>query len=129
MSHLSRIKTSLTNQEILKKTLQDLNFTYKNTNRNNINIYDHEVHSHNITIEQNGQDLFMFFWDGKEYSLLADLQLWNMNIPYTKLLEKITQQYSYNTILQESAKYGFKNINQKILEDGSIQLVIQRWNS
>nr|YP_010903185.1 hypothetical protein REP76_pgp192 [Hypnea cornuta]WCH55638.1 hypothetical protein [Hypnea cornuta] len=126
MSHLSRIKTSLIDKKILTKTLQDLNFTYKNTSGNNTN--NDRINCDNITVEKNGKDLFVFFWNGKEYSLLADLQLWTMNIPYTKLLEKITQQYSYNTIIQESAKYGFTNINQKKLEDGSIQLVIQKWN-
>nr|YP_010902588.1 hypothetical protein REP55_pgp193 [Hypnea nidulans]WCH54443.1 hypothetical protein [Hypnea nidulans] len=127
MSHLSRIKTSINSKEILKKTLKDLNFTYRNTSEDNID--DKKINSQNITIEQNGKDLFVFYWNGKEYSFLTDLQLWTMNIPYTKLLEKITQQYSYNTILQESTRYGFQNINQKILKDGSIQLVIQRWNS
>nr|YP_010903383.1 hypothetical protein REP88_pgp192 [Hypnea cryptica]WCH55836.1 hypothetical protein [Hypnea cryptica] len=126
MSHLSRIKTSLIDKKILTKTLQDLNFTYKNTSGNNTN--NDRINCDNITVEKNGKELFVFFWNGKEYSLLADLQLWTINIPYTKLLEKITQQYSYNTIIQESAKYGFTNINQKKLEDGSIQLVIQKWN-
>nr|QCI07219.1 hypothetical protein [Hypnea pannosa] len=127
MSHLSRIKTSITSREILQKTLQDLNFMYKNTKTNDK--HHHKIDCQNITVQQNGKDLFIFSWNGKEYLFLADLQLWSINIPYTKLLEKITQQYSYNTILQESAKYGFENINQKTLEDGSIQLVIQRWNS
>nr|YP_010902787.1 hypothetical protein REP59_pgp193 [Hypnea flava]WCH54841.1 hypothetical protein [Hypnea flava] len=127
MSHLSRIKTSITNKEILKKTLKDLNFVCIDKKINNKN--DYIINSKNLIIQQNGKDLFAFSWNGKEYSLLADLQLWNMNIPYTKLLEKIIQQYSYNTILKESAKYGFENINRKTLEDGSIQLVIQRWRS
>nr|YP_010902388.1 hypothetical protein REP52_pgp194 [Hypnea nidifica]WCH54243.1 hypothetical protein [Hypnea nidifica] len=127
MSHLSRIKTSITNQEILKKTLKDLNFVYTNKKINNNN--DYTINFNNLIVQHNGKDLFIFSWNGQEYSLLADLQLWNMNIPYTKLLEKITQQYCYNTILRESTKYGFENINRKTLEDGSIQLVIQRWNS
>nr|WCH54642.1 hypothetical protein [Hypnea edeniana] len=127
MSHLSRIKTSITNKEILKKTLEDLNFVCTSKTINNKD--DYIINSNHLIVQQNGKELFAFSWNGKEYSLLADLQLWNMNIPYTNLLEKITQQYSYNTILKESAKYGFKNTNRKILEDGSIQLVIQRWHS
>nr|YP_010903581.1 hypothetical protein REP92_pgp194 [Hypnea wynnei]WCH56433.1 hypothetical protein [Hypnea wynnei] len=127
MSHLSRIKTSITNEEILKKTLKELNFTCINKTINNQQ--KTITNSNNIIVQQNGKDLFIFSWNGKQYSLLADLQLWNLNIPYAKLLEKITQQYSYNAILKESAKYGFENINQKTLEDGSIQLVIQRWHS
>nr|YP_010902986.1 hypothetical protein P4C74_pgp193 [Hypnea pseudomusciformis]WCH55040.1 hypothetical protein [Hypnea pseudomusciformis]WCH55439.1 hypothetical protein [Hypnea pseudomusciformis]WCH56633.1 hypothetical protein [Hypnea pseudomusciformis] len=125
MSHLSRIKTSIIHKEILIKTLQDLNFTYKNTSGNSTN--NHGTNYDNITVQKNSKDLFIFLWNGKEYSLLADLQIWTMDIPYTKVLEKITQQYSYNTILQESAKYGFTNINQQTLEDGSIQLVVQKW--
>nr|WCH55239.1 hypothetical protein [Hypnea brasiliensis] len=123
MSHLSRIKTSITNKEILIKTLKDLNFAYISKKINNND--NHTI----LIVQHNGKDLFTFSWNGQEYSLLADLQLWTMNIPYTQLLEKITQQYSYNTILQESSKYGFENINRTTLEDGSIQLVIQRWHS
>nr|WCH57032.1 hypothetical protein [Hypnea musciformis] len=126
MSHLSRIKTSIVHKEILIKTLQDLNFTYKDRSGNRTN--NHGTNYNNITVQNNSKDLFVFLWNGKEYLLLADLQLWKMDIPYTKLLEKITQQYSYNTIIQESAKYGFTNINQQTLEDGSIQLVVQKWN-
>nr|WCH56034.1 hypothetical protein [Calliblepharis sp.] len=121
MSHLSRIKTSISNKEILQKTLLDLNFNYEKTNT---------IHNNNkdIIVQKNGKNLFTFSWDGKEYLLLADLQLWKSNMTCTRLINKIIQQYSYNTIIKESTKYGFTNINQKILRDGSIQLIIQRWH-
>ena len=127
MSHLSRIKTCINNKEILEKTLLDLNFKYKYSTTSNKE-YNYKAHTKDIIVQEYGKNLFIFSWNGEEYSLLADLQLWNLNIPYTKLLERITQQYSYNTIIQESTRYGFTNINEKLLQDGSIQLVIQRWH-
>nr|WCH56233.1 hypothetical protein [Hypnea sp.] len=125
MSHLSRIKTSINNKEILKKTLKDLNFTYTSKDST---CYNNQITTEDIIVQKNGKNVFILSWNGKEYSLLADLALWQIDLPYDRLIDKITQQYSYNTIITESTKYGFRNISQNILKDGSIQLIVQRWN-
>ena len=128
MSHLSRISTSINDEFILKQTLQELGFDCQNkmykTEKNN----SYHTEYHNIIVKTNNKDLFEFIWDGKEYSFIADFQLWHYNIPHEQLIEKIIQKYSYNTILKESVKQGFNHVSNEILQDGSIKLLIQRWN-
>lgn len=120
MSHLSRIKTKLYNVDILQKTLIDLGFSY-----------DLNYDAHNkidVRIIHEPFTPFTFQYNGQEYILIADLQTWNHNTTINNLIDKITQQYSYNSILEESTKYGFTNTNKIVLSDGSIQLKLWRWN-
>nr|QCI06225.1 hypothetical protein [Dicranema revolutum] len=121
MSHLSHIKTSITNTQILKKTLDDLEFTYENEKMSYTTKKD-------IIVKKNGTQIFNLGWNGKAYTLIADLQFWHLNITSQKLLDKITQQYSYNSIIEESKKHGFNQINTKKLLNGSLKIALQRWN-
>nr|YP_010904180.1 hypothetical protein REQ04_pgp196 [Catenella fusiformis]WCH57431.1 hypothetical protein [Catenella fusiformis] len=127
MSHLSHIKTSISDKKILQKTLNDLGFKYE------FKFTVHEIgtdigQTEDIIVKNNEMTKFTFSWNGKEYSLLADLDFWNLDMSYEKLLDKIMQQYSYNSIITESTKYGFTNINKETLSDGSLKLVLQRWS-
>lgn len=129
MSHFSRIKTSIRSFDILQKTLTDLNFKY-NCLTNDIRDSNGNLHKVDLVIENvnNINNLFGFSWDGYEYNLVADLQLWNQEIPVDRFMNKILQQYALNSILDSSIKEGFKEINKEINQDGSITLVMQRWN-
>lgn len=120
MSHLSSIKTSITNQQILEKTLEDLGLNSETINN--------LVQKKDIIVKKNKETLFKFLWKENEYSLIADLSLWSFDMPYERLLDKITQQYSYNFIIKESAKYGFTSNSLQSLSDGSIRLTVERWN-
>lgn len=118
MSHLSRITTKITDTKLLYKTLQDLGFTYK---------YKQKDKNH-LIVEDSYMNKFELNWDGNKYLLIVDLELWNYHTNTEIVTDKIMQQYSYNSIIKTSIKEGFKNINRSITEDGSIRLVIQRWN-
>ncbi|CCP38061.1 conserved hypothetical plastid protein (plastid) [Chondrus crispus] len=128
MSHLSRIKTCINNEFILKQTLIELGFNYENNKHKKQEKSKINTQLFDLIITINNKDLCEFIWDGYEYSFVADFQLWNYNIPYEQFLEKIKQKYSYNVIIQESIKQGFINITNERLQDGSIKLIIQRWN-
>jgi len=131
MSHFSKIKTNISNIEILKKTLKDLDFNYNLSNSNN-NYQDNDFDNNNIVVfadNLNDQPLFSFSWNGKEFMLIADLYLWNLDISVKYFLEKLSQQYAYNTILYQSLKNGFKSKVQTIASNGSIKLVVEKWHS
>nr|QOS04505.1 hypothetical protein [Sarcopeltis skottsbergii] len=128
MSHLSLIKTCINNKFILTKTLEELGFNYENNKYKKEQENKIDIESVNLIVKTENKNLCEFRWNGQEYSFLADFQLWNYNIPYEQLLEKIKQKYSYNTIVHESIREGFTNITDEQLKDGSIKLVIQRWN-
>ncbi|NCQ05828.1 MAG: DUF1257 domain-containing protein, partial [Cyanobacteria bacterium] len=69
-----------------------------------------------------------FSWNGQEYELVADLQYWQQPWTVDGFLQRVTQGYALNTVLAESSKQGFAVTEKQKNEDGSIRLVVQRWN-
>nr|YP_009295569.1 conserved hypothetical plastid protein [Mastocarpus papillatus]AOL58053.1 conserved hypothetical plastid protein [Mastocarpus papillatus] len=127
MSHFSCIKTCIINKTVLKRTLIDLGFDYEDIQVQTQNkLYLKYVMS--IKVKKNNINLFELIWNGVEFLFVADLQLWKYGTPYEQLLERITQRYSYNSIIEESIKQGFIRINEEKLKDGSIKLLLQRWH-
>lgn len=128
MSHFSRIKTSIKKFCLLEKTLADLKLNYQckssilidsNGNKHNVDIVVVHPLYNRIT--------FGFSWDGIQYNIVTDLQLWNSNTSFEMFMETLNQKYALNSILDSSVREGFKEVNQVIDKDGSITLVMQRW--
>jgi hypothetical protein len=59
---------------------------------------------------------------------LADLDLWKQPIPVERFLARLTQRYALRTILAASAEEGFQVAEQTSQLDGSIELVVSRWD-
>ena len=121
MSHFSKIKTNISSLEMLKKTLKDLGFSYiaNNSLNNDIIVFKKN---------DNSQPLFNFAWDGKEFILMADLYLWNLDVSVEYFLEKLSQQYAYNIVLNESLVNGFDYKIKTLTNNGSIKLIVEKWN-
>ncbi|HSM82259.1 MAG TPA: DUF1257 domain-containing protein [Nodosilinea sp.] len=43
-------------------------------------------------------------------------------------LSRVTQRYAYNTVVAETSRQGFQLAEEQVREDGSVRLVVQRWN-
>ncbi|MFO8038348.1 MAG: DUF1257 domain-containing protein [Sodalinema sp.] len=127
MSHFSHIKTQIRDLDALQQALTELKLDWK-AGPKDVRGYRGQVHSAAIVVEQdNGYDIG-FSWNGQAYDLVADLQFWNQPIPVERFLSKITQQYAFSTVMQETAKQGFQVSEQQTQTDGSIRLVLQRWS-
>ncbi|KPQ33282.1 MAG: DUF1257 domain-containing protein [Phormidium sp.] len=127
MSHFSHIKTQIRDLDALQQALTELKLDWK-AGPKDVRGYRGQVHSAAIVVEQdNGYDIG-FSWNGQAYDLVADLQFWNQPIPVERFLSKITQQYAFSTVMQETAKQGFQVSEQQTQKDGSIRLVLQRWS-
>nr|QCI06977.1 hypothetical protein [Haraldiophyllum bonnemaisonii] len=137
MSHFSRIKTNIANAEVLTRTLKDLGFNYKLNAVSNIILNNKNSKAKNNLIDiavysnlSDNDSLFHFSWDGIQYNLIADIQLYNFkndnNIEY--FLDKLTQKYAYNIILNKSIACGFEKSVQIVKDDGSIKLIMQKWD-
>lgn len=121
MSHLSKIKTKITDLATLKRTLNDLNFIWHE-------LLDNEECSLNtLDLHVNKDQKAKLTWDGNSYELIADSSTWAQKQLLNALTEKIYQRYAYNTILHESEKQGFNNTNTNILQDGSLRIILERW--
>ena len=126
MSHFSHLKTKIRNLTSLQSALTQLKVDWKSGPRE-VRGYRGQTHTAEVVVEQdNGYDIG-FSWNGREYELVADLQFWQQNGSVERFLQKVTQQYAYQTVMSETAKQGFQVAEEQKNEDGSIRLVLQRW--
>jgi len=127
MSHFSQIKTQIRNLDTLKAALTDSNIAWQG-GPVDIRGYQGQTQSADVAIAQdNGYDVG-FCWNNGEYELVADLQYWQQPLSVQGFLNQITQRYAYRTIVNESAQKGFQVAEETSAKDGSVRLVLQRWN-
>jgi len=127
MSHFSSIKTQIRNLTFLKSALNDLKIEWKE-GPFPIRGYQGQTSQAELVIEQENDYDIGFSWNGKEYELVADLQYWQQPWTVDGFLQRVTQGYAFQTVLNESTQQGFAVTEQQKNEDGSIRLVVQRWN-
>jgi len=127
MSHFTKVKTSLKDLDMIKKSLDDLGINW-NTTMTVLKGYKAQNQSVNLVIKQNNNYDIGFTWNGIEYHLIADLQFWQQPWPVDIFLDKITQRYAYNSIIKTTEEERFQRIEETSQENGSIRLILQRWN-
>lgn len=130
MSHLSQIKTSIYNLDILKTTLNRLGFQYssKLCSKSDMHMYqgiDLLVFEDSTVINP----ICGFMYNGKEYILVTDIFFWKLDLDINSFVDKLKQAYALNVILDTANRDGFEMISQTYEIDGSIELVVQKWNS
>lgn len=127
MSHFSQVKTQIRNLTSLKTALTDLGIEWK-SGPCDVRGYQGQTHSADLAIAQeNGYDIG-FAWNGSEYALVTDLQYWQQTGGVDRFVKKVTQRYAYHTIMSTTSEKGFQVAEEQKNADGSIRLVLQRWN-
>jgi hypothetical protein len=128
MSHFSQIKTQIRNLDSLKVALTNSGIDWV-AGPAQVRGYQGQTHSADVAIQQdNGYDIG-FSWNGNEYELVADLQYWNQPLSVQGFINKVTQNYAYQTVLSTTEKQGFQVAETEKNSDGSIRLVLQRWSA
>ena len=130
MSHFSTVKTELRQLEPLVQALTDLGFAPDQGNRP-VRGYRGQTVSADlaVTMDQGGDLGFRWNAETGAYELVTDLDLWKQTIPVERFLSKLTQRYAFNSVLQASNQEGFQVSEQRIAQDGSIELVVTRWDA
>ena len=127
MSHFKRIKTEISNLYILKMTLKELGYNY-NHGKQYIQDLNGNSQLVDLVAEDKNNNSFGFSWNGQEYSIIADLQMWNKSSSFDYFLDNIIQQYALQSIAYTSVKEGFNQLSQEKLDDGSIKVIVERWH-
>ena len=130
MSHFSTVKTELRQLEPLVKALEDMGYAPDQGERP-VRGYRGQTVTADLAIAvQDGGDIgFRWNTTSESYELVTDLDLWKQQIPVERFLSKLTQRYALNTVLAATAKEGFQVAEQTQSEDGSIELVVTRWDA
>ena len=130
MSHFSTIKTQLKEVEPLIKALNNLGYTI-NQEEKFIKGYKGKFTAVDISMNLHGETKVGFKWDNNSnaYELVTDLDLWKFEIPVERFISKVTQMYAYNTIISKTNEDGYQVVEQKNKNDGSIELVLTKWDN
>jgi hypothetical protein len=129
MSHFSQIKTKIRNLDSLKLALNDLGTDWQ-AGPCQVRGYQGNTETADVVIAQdNGYDIgFRRNPETSDYELVADLQYWKQPLTVEGFLRQVTQRYAYNTVVSETSRQGFQVAEEQVREDGSVRLVVQRWN-
>ncbi len=129
MSHFSTVKTKLRKKEPLVQALHNLGFIPQQGEQL-VRGYRGQTVAAEVSVEMpDGGDIgFKWNENSQSYELVTDLDLWKQNIPVDRFLAKLTQQYALNTVLSSTKEEGFEIAEKKNHIDGSIELVVTRWD-
>ena len=119
MSHLSSMRTCLSNLTLLEHSLSVLEIQWYREN-----------YSHIVIPQENGHD-FGFFWNGKEFEFIGDEKLWIQAWSIGTFIEKIQYQYIYKSLDMDLKMRGLYDIkvDPKEITKEINKIVIETWNS
>tara|TARA_B100000886_G_scaffold69427_1_gene43922 strand:+ start:233 stop:625 length:393 start_codon:yes stop_codon:yes gene_type:complete len=130
MSHFSTIKTQLKDAVPLIKALNTLGYTI-NQEEKFVKGYRGKFTAVDISMNLPGETKVGFKWDNhsKAYQLVTDLDLWKFELPVERFISKVTQMYAYQTIISKTKEDGYQIVEEKNKNDGSIELVLTKWDN
>ena len=130
MSHFSTIKTQLKEVKPLIKALNQLGY-HIDEEKKFVKGYKSQFTEVDISMDLPGDTKVGFKWDqnSNSYELVTDLDLWKFDLPVERFISKVTQMYAYQTIITKSEEDGYQIVEQKNQNDGSIELVLTKWES
>ena len=130
MSHFSTIKTQLKDAEPLIKALNNLGYMI-NKEEKFVKGYRGKFTAVDISMNLPGDTKVGFKWDNNSnsYELVTDLDLWKFELPVERFISKVTQMYAYETIISKTKEDGYQIVEQKNQNDGSIELVLTKWDN
>ena len=130
MSHFSTIKTQLKEAKPLIKALNNLGFII-NQEEKFVKGYRGKFTAVDISMNLPGDTKVGFKWDNNSnsYELVTDLDLWKFELPVERFISKVTQMYAFETIISKTKEDGYQIVEQKNQNDGSIELVLTKWDN
>ena len=126
MSHFSTIKTKLRNKPQLIEALELLQYDVQE-DQELVNPLDHQHEKVKVDVSIGNDIGFRLNEVTGVYELVADIQTWNQPIPPKRFVEKVTQQYARMTVHNTVKEMGFQVEEEWEMDDGSIELVVNRW--
>ena len=130
MSHFTKIQTKLKDRPALLEALNLLGHFPEEEKELKVSGYHgkgHETVTADIAITKDSG----LKWNDTTgtFELVADVHTWEMNIPITRFLDKLTQQYArmlvHNTVKDME---GYEVQEEWEMDDNSIEITVKRWD-
>ena len=129
MSHFSTIKTKIKEKPILLEALELLQYDVKENQDLVITNPDHAEDHPVVRAEVAITNDIGFRWneETQTYDLYSDDATWDLDVPVSRFLDKVTQQYARMTIHSAVKEQGFTVAEEWEMDDNSIELTVTRW--
>ena len=129
MSHFTCIKTKIKERPYLIEALELMGHKVQENQQLVINNVSHatdhpEFHA-DVAI-RNGIG-FRLNKNTGNYELVAELDTWDLDVPVSRFIEKVTQQYARTTLHNTVKEEGFEIAEEWEMVDNSIELTVTRW--
>ena len=125
MSHFTCIKTKIKEKDFLIKALNTLGYeAQENVLLENPDDHDHK--QWNVEVAVTNDVGFKRSQDGT-LELVAELDAWDLDVPVSRFIDKLTQQYAIENIKTQTVEKGYDVESEVKNLDGSVDLVVTRW--
>ena len=129
MSHFTCIKTQIKDRPNLIEALQLLGHDIE---ENKVLVVNNAVHADEhpeFFAEVAIRNDIGFRWNKntENYELVAELDTWDLDVPVSRFIDKVTQQYARATLYNVVKEEGFQVEEEWEMDDNSIELTVSRW--
>lgn len=130
MSHFSTVRTELRDRQTLIEALTDLGHAPSEGSQPVRGYRGQTVTAELAIAQESGADIgFRLDPATGSYELVTDLDLWKQPVPVERFLAQLSQRYALRTILLATREEGFEVTEQTSHQDGSLELVVTRWDA
>jgi len=122
MSHFSRIKTSIRDLSTLQAVLTQLDISWEKRDV----VIDSNSTLELLLHQPNVIDMG-FCFNGYEYEFVTDRSFWQQASSVESFVSKINQSYTSKLLNEELSNLGFSSVQCIKTEQGTIDLVAEKW--
>jgi len=128
MSHFTTVKTKIVDKECLKRTIEELGYSYEDV-KTKIKGYNKKNIKADIVIKTKGIYDIGCKWNGETYDIVADW--WGVeqgsSIKKQTFISDLTQKYACNKTKDVLKEKGFILAEEKVNEKNEIVLTVRQW--
>tara|TARA_R100000353_G_scaffold131978_1_gene93625 strand:+ start:269 stop:661 length:393 start_codon:yes stop_codon:yes gene_type:complete len=129
MSHFTTIKTKIKERPYLIEALELMGHDVQENQNlvitNPDHAEDHPVVHAEVAISN---DIgFRFNEETKSYDLYSDHATWSLDVPASRFVDKVTQQYARMTIYNTVKDMGFEVQEEWEMDDNSLEITVNTW--
>lgn len=128
MSHFTRVKTQITDVEVLKHALSDLQYSYADNAI--VRGYQGKTEKAELVVNPGGgYDIGFIKGQDGHFQIVADW--WGVTkdngLKEQAFLNPVMQRYAYHTVVEQVAKQGFQVVQETVGTDQTVKLTVRRW--
>ena len=130
MSHFTTIKTKIKERPYLIEALELMGHNVQENQQLVINNPTHaEKHPEFLAEVAIRNDIgFRLNKNTGNYELVAELDTWDLDVPVSRFIDKVTQQYARMTLYNTVKEEGFEVAEEWEMTDNRLELLCVRWN-